>query len=134
MIYLFYFASFLFTPIQQLFDVGSIVLVTFNFMIVTYGYITYFKTGNTVSEAIQASMLATLTFQLCCMFSHIDLITSVNHPLYAFIVISFFGVLLSLKKSTNFGTIAASMASITGLTAIIISLPGNTLDAVLRFS
>lgn len=134
MIYLFYFASFLFTPIQQLFDIGNLLLITFNFMIVTYGYITYFKTGNTISEAIQASMLATLTFQLCCIFSHIDMVTSVNYPLIAFFVITFFGILFSLKKSTNFDTIGASMASITGLIVIMISLPGNTLDAVLRFS
>lgn len=134
MIYIFYFASFLFAPIQQLFDVGTILLITFNFAIVTYGYIRFFKTGNTVNEAIQASMLATLVFQLCCMFSHIDLVTSVNHPLYAFLVISFFGVLLSLIKSTNFGTMAASMTSVTGLISIMVSLPSNIVHAVLRLS
>lgn len=134
MIYLFYFASFLFAPIQQMFDMSTTLLITFVFLIVIYGYILYCKTGNSVNDAIKASMLATLAFQLCNMFSHIDIITHVNHPVFAFSLICFLGILFAFKQSTNLSTAPASAASLTGLIGIIVSLPGNTLDAVLTFS
>jgi len=121
LIYLIYIASLALIPVHGLFYLSNIIIVTFSFFLTIALCILFFKTENTMIDALKGSLLATLLFQVSHFYVIDVLLYEVNLPMYAFLFLCFLGIILATDKFTLMGKEKATFTA----SACIVSLWGS---------